>query len=208
MRRAYATGWLVLMLCIIQPVCHAGAEQPATLMSERDATALALDTLGKELGVKGKDIRIVHISRVDWPNSALGCPKPGLSYTQTILPGYLALLSYEKKHYRVHIGSGRAIVCRSSRMTLQSSDVIHAYLRKRAKEDLAARLGIDAARVQVVEDTPKLWSASQARCSKAESQDGSKRVRGYLMKLKAEDRTFEYRTSGSRVLACPPIEAE
>ncbi len=211
MLRKFSFAWLGVAMLMAHGAGSTGTEVKAdtqALMSEGEASRFAVATLQKELAVDAKNILVVHLSRVDWPNSALGCPKPGLSYTQGVTAGYLALLSYDKQQYRVHIGNGRGLVCHSSRLTLQSSDVILSHLKTLAKEDLASRLGIDAGTIEVVEEKPTLWSEGEARCSNSDGQNESKRIRGYLLKLEAQNRIFEYRTSGARVLACPLIESE
>lgn len=36
----------------------------------------------------GGALRVVRAQGVTWSSGALGCPEPGVSYTQALLPGY------------------------------------------------------------------------------------------------------------------------
>jgi hypothetical protein len=44
--------------------------------------------LASSEGVSASDVKVVSTQAVNWPNGALGCPKPGVMYTQAIVPGY------------------------------------------------------------------------------------------------------------------------
>ncbi len=55
---------------------------------------------------------IVSVTAQEWPDSALGCPQPGMMYQQVITPGYLVVLKSAGKLHHVHTdSSGRAVVC-------------------------------------------------------------------------------------------------
>ncbi len=58
------------------------------------------------------DAVIVSVTAQEWPDSALGCPQPGMMYQQVITPGYLVVLKTAGKLHHVHTdSSGRAVVC-------------------------------------------------------------------------------------------------
>ena len=57
-------------------------EVPAALL-DKIRTAVA-----SEANVSAADVKVVSAKAVNWPNGALGCPKPGVMYTQAIVPGY------------------------------------------------------------------------------------------------------------------------
>lgn len=74
------------------------------------AIAAARQLLVDELGADPQAIRIVRVEDVAWPNSALGCPKPGMMYMQVITPGYRITLEHGGQHYTVHTDRGRRAV--------------------------------------------------------------------------------------------------
>jgi uncharacterized protein involved in copper resistance len=97
---------------------HAGGDmvilcQPQGSLSpeaERDVS-LAKAALAKRLGIAETEIAVERVEKVEWRNSALGCPKPGGVYLQVIIPGYVVVLKAQGKTYEYHTGDNRAITC-------------------------------------------------------------------------------------------------
>jgi len=176
--------------------------------SEKEATELAFATLSQEISVDRKDIVLIHIARFNWPDSALGCPQPGMNYTQAIVPGYLALLAHGEVQYRVHLGNGRGLVCNLKRVPLKLDEVILDNLKKMATQDLADKLGGRIENITVVEDQPMVWPDTNFGCTTSPNSSVAKSIRGHLIKLEYRGQIFEYRTSRSKVIPCPAIELE
>lgn len=58
---------------------------------------------------------------VTWPDGALGCPQPGHSYTQSLIPGWHVVVRSGDKHLVVHASRrGHWLMCPAGR--LQSSE--------------------------------------------------------------------------------------
>ncbi len=51
---------------------------------ERDVARLAIDALAADLQIAKEGILVDTIRAVDWPDSSIGCPQPGLAYLQVI----------------------------------------------------------------------------------------------------------------------------
>ena len=74
---------LLALLCLLGTALPAMAgEVPAALL-DRIRTAVA-----SEANVSAAEVKVISAQAVNWPNGALGCPKPGVMYTQAIVPGY------------------------------------------------------------------------------------------------------------------------
>ena len=58
--------------------------------------------LADRLAVNAASLTLVDQESVRWPDSSLGCPKPGYKYAKAIIPGYRFTFSYEGKQYEVH----------------------------------------------------------------------------------------------------------
>ncbi|GEM_PF-3109143 len=57
-------------------------------------------------------ITIVEVRERVWPDSSLGCPKPGMAYIQIPHEGYSILLEAEGRLYRFHSGTeGEPFLC-------------------------------------------------------------------------------------------------
>jgi hypothetical protein len=66
--------------------------------------AKAKDDLAQRLSIPISDISLVEAKEVTWPDGSLGCPQPGMLYTQVLTPGYLIKLKYDIRDYEYHAG--------------------------------------------------------------------------------------------------------
>ena len=74
--------------------------------------ALFRDDLARRALVKPETITIVSATEQQWPDGAMGCPKPGEMYTQMIVPGYRVVLEAAGERYAYHSDRrGKFIVC-------------------------------------------------------------------------------------------------
>lgn len=80
------------------------ATMPASDQDQLPIVAPALDDLAGLLGVTPDDIEIVTSEMVTWPDGSLGCPEPGMSYTQALVEGSKVVLRYEDRVYVYHAG--------------------------------------------------------------------------------------------------------
>ena len=66
--------------------------------------AAAITDLAEHLGIAVEDITVVSYEDVTWPDGALGCPEPGMSYTQALVPGTRLVLEAGGVEYSYHAG--------------------------------------------------------------------------------------------------------
>ena len=69
----------------------------------------AVADAAKRTGVDPSAVTVVAAQPRDWPDSSLGCPKPGQFYAQVIIPGYLILLDVGGQRLEYHTDSGRRV---------------------------------------------------------------------------------------------------
>jgi len=62
----------------------------------------AVADLAQRLSIPLDQITLVEATPVVWPDSSLGCPQPGMVYTQVLAPGYLILLEANDTMYEYH----------------------------------------------------------------------------------------------------------
>jgi hypothetical protein len=63
------------------------------------------------------DIKVVSEEAVTWPDGSLGCPKPGMMYTQALVPGYRIVLQAGEQTLNYHAMSrGRPFYCPAGRV--------------------------------------------------------------------------------------------
>lgn len=80
---------------------NVGGEDVTTGVDDRWVDAARTD-LAERTGVEPSGIVVVEGGLVDWNDSSLGCPEPGMSYLQAITPGYRLVLTADGARYHYH----------------------------------------------------------------------------------------------------------
>jgi hypothetical protein len=65
-------------------------------------------------GVGPADVTVVSVDTRTWGDSSLGCPQPGMFYTQATVDGYQVILSAGGKTYDYRVGAGRPRLCENA----------------------------------------------------------------------------------------------
>ena len=78
-----------------------------TLPAEVEA---AVADLAAHLGVEADAVVVVSHEDVTWPDGSLGCPRPGMSYTQALVPGTRLVLEVDGREYAYHSGRDTPLV--------------------------------------------------------------------------------------------------
>ena len=72
-------------------------------MSQHDqVVSLARQQLADSAGCDAQAIQVVGVEEMEWSDSSLGCPKPGMMYMQVITPGYRVTLEHDGQRYTFH----------------------------------------------------------------------------------------------------------
>lgn len=92
------------------------AEQPQTETADAtpysDDIQASIDSLAEYLSLPAGQIDVLEVEPVEWPDTSLGCPQPGMMYAQVITPGYRILLKAGEQTYSYHTGStGQGVLC-------------------------------------------------------------------------------------------------
>lgn len=67
-----------------------------------DRAAGALADLLQRTGAAATEVTVVSAQSIEWPDGALGCPRPGMAYPQVITPGYKLVLAVGGREYAYH----------------------------------------------------------------------------------------------------------
>lgn len=62
----------------------------------------AKQDVATRVSVPVDQVQVVSVTRVAWPDSSLGCPKPGQMYSQIVTPGYKIVLQADGTTYEYH----------------------------------------------------------------------------------------------------------
>ena len=77
------------------------------------ALEAAQKELATRLGSPVADIHLVSVEPVEWPDTSLGCPKPGMAYAQVITPGFRLILGAGQATYEFHADyAGHVTTCK------------------------------------------------------------------------------------------------
>ena len=60
------------------------------------------EDLANRLAITTDEISLVEITEVEWSDSSLDCPQPGMEYLQVITPGYRIVLQVNDEVYEYH----------------------------------------------------------------------------------------------------------
>src|SRR5207253_10891697 len=75
----------------------------------------ALNDAASHLGTTRDQLHVEQVESREWPDSALGCPQPGVMYAQVVTPGFLIVISAGGKRLEYHTDSrGTVKLCQES----------------------------------------------------------------------------------------------
>ena len=125
------------MVALTLAACGSGLDEPvvgetttpvtATPTTENETTTMppseqdqipivapAKADLAMRLGVDPDELDVVSAEEVTWPDGSLGCPEPGMSYTQAVVDGSKVVLGHDDRVYVYHAGDdGQPFLCPS-----------------------------------------------------------------------------------------------
>ena len=115
-----------------EPAESSLAEDAQSVNQEKDKSTASMNLneqisfsrkdLADRLGIELDSITLAGARQVNWRSGALGCPKPGMSYTQALVPGVLILLNVGDEAYGYHAKSdGKPFYCPRERIEIPAS---------------------------------------------------------------------------------------
>lgn len=101
-------GLVIVPLLLAASAAAAGPIDAAIHRARTDAARRA--------GIAAGSIELVSAEAVTWPDGSLGCPQPGMAYTQALVPGYRIRLRARGQVLDYHAGRiGMPVLCPASR---------------------------------------------------------------------------------------------
>ena len=92
-------------------------------MTPQQQIAHAQADLTTRLGLNPADVRVLSSGPVTWRSGAIGCPKPGMNYTQALVPGFQIILQAGQTTHHYHAESGgQPFYCPADRTEPPSQD--------------------------------------------------------------------------------------
>lgn len=115
-----------------EPVESSLVEDAQSVTQEKDKSTASINLneqisfsrkdLADRLGIELDSITLTAARQVTWRSGALGCPKPGMNYTQALVPGVLILLTVGDEAYGYHAkNDGKPFYCPRERIEIPAS---------------------------------------------------------------------------------------
>jgi len=183
----------------------------------QDLMDAVFDDLLERVSVGREAISIEQAGAVVWRDGSLGCPQPGMMYTQALVPGYQIVLIVGDETFDYHASEGgHFVLCVGGlapltsppaqiveEVTMPTSPAIpppsSAGLQRlvaEAKEDLAGRLAIPTEQIDLVELSPVVWPDGGLGCPEPGVAYTQVQVEGLLIRLRAGKRIYPYHSGG------------
>jgi hypothetical protein len=178
--------------------------------TERGAALVAIDALAAELQVPKEKIEVDTVRAVEWRDSSIGCPKPGMAYLDVVSAGHKVTLRVDGQFYVVHEAGNEAFVCKQAKalggITPQRELVFGPQVME-ARRDLAARIGAPEGQILFLAAEGKTFADASLDCPDPGVEYAKAEVRGWVLRFGYDNRVYSYHTDLKRTIPCPPISA-
>ena len=146
------------------------------------------------------------MTAIDWRDSSLGCPKPGMAYLEVITPGHKVMLSVDGQVYAVHEAKNRAFVCKQAQAGGRIDRQQQLEYRRQmltAQNDLARRLGVPVKEIHPVGGEKKTWDDASLDCPEEGVQYAQVETPGWVLTLRHGERDYTYHADARPHVSLP-----
>jgi len=179
--------------------------------------------LAARLNVADSEIDVTSIKAVQWNDSSLGCPKPGMAYATVITPGYVLILKAGDQEYTYHTGPNRFVLCSQENQVeaIETGEqpaheaelsAEMAALVEQARKDLAERLKAAPEAISLHSMEAVQWRDSSLGCPRPGMNYLTVITPGYRIRLIANGQSYEYHTDKQKAVYCdnpqPPLDSQ
>ena len=112
-----ALGLAALAACAAEappasPPTPAAVSPAPAVVSLASVTEAALADAAKRTGLEADALKVLSAEAVTWSDGSLGCPQPGMMYTQALVPGFRIRVRAGAETLDYHAGrSGQPTLC-------------------------------------------------------------------------------------------------
>jgi hypothetical protein len=178
---------------------------PEETVASPNVVSMVIADLAQRLGVAEEEITVKSLKGMQWPDTSLGCPQPGMMYAQVVTPGYRVVLEVDSQVYEAHTDEGQSAVwCEEEVSAMVVAPVPGTVepgmepLIEMAREDLAERLSIREGEIEVLEAKGVVWPDASLGCPVPGMRYKQVPMDGALIRLQVEGKVYEYHSGGGR----------
>jgi hypothetical protein len=191
------------MLTLFAAVLCVALAAAAGTGPEARPVQLAREAASKSLGIAPERFTVRSVEPAEWPDSSLGCPRPGAHYRPVVTKGHRVVLEAGGKTHTVHVAGGTALLCQQSGLRSRSLRFATGdRLEQLARRDLATRLGVPDSAVQVRSNRPQTWPDASLGCPKPDMLYAQVETPGFVIELEAGGKTYAYHADLEHVVPC------
>jgi hypothetical protein len=172
---------------------------------DRPPAQVAREVAAKALGIPEGQFQIKSVEPTEWPDSSLGCGSGNANYLPVVTRGHRVVLEANGKTHTVHVAGKYGVLCDRPRVAVGGRlgrNIAAARVVGLARQDLAARLGVDPEAVEMGSVRPKVWPDASLGCPKPDMMYAQVETPGYEIELKANGKTYRYHADQQRVVPC------
>jgi hypothetical protein len=104
---------ITLLFLLVAAACSRAGSDAPTAQSHPPGSpaAIAATTVAQQTGSDVDAVVIRSVEAIDFGDSSLGCPQPGMAYLQVITPGYKIIAEAIGKTFDVRVAGARGLIC-------------------------------------------------------------------------------------------------
>jgi hypothetical protein len=214
---AHRSGPLAFLVAALLAGSSSGCQavEPGTAAAPADAqhpvADLAIAALAEDLRIPKDAITVESVTEVDWRNSSLGCPKPGMAYLDVITSGHKVTLRANGQLYYVHEADAKAFVCRTPSLSggmAPNPELAYGRQMLTAQKDLAKRLGVPVQEIRPGGALRMTWENAALGCPQPGMQYAEVETDGWRLTLRHGGREYTYHADDHHSIPCPDIAAK
>ena len=106
--RLLVSFWVACAVGLATPACSTAAASA----SGPPALQAVVSDAAKRMSTGARKVQVIRTEKMEWPDSALGCPRPGEMYVQMTTPGWLIEVRSGQRALEYHTdASDRFVLC-------------------------------------------------------------------------------------------------
>ncbi len=172
-----------------------------------ETVSAAVCDLATRLRISVDEITVLDATTVIWPDSSLGCPEASAIYMQILQEGRRLRLQVGEQIYHYHSSATRKpFLCQNPTEPLSTSpnasptqNSLGRPLDAQAIEDLATRLKLDKAEIEVVRMEEVDWPDGSLGCPEPGMRYKQVVVNGTFIQLRAGGQLYNYHSGNTRL---------